>query len=41
MAKADSNGNGTGHSSQPTVHFIVQGKGGIGKSVSPAGLPNS
>jgi hypothetical protein len=33
MAKADSNGNGTGHTSSPTVHFILQGKGGIGKSV--------
>jgi hypothetical protein len=33
MAKADSNGNGTGHTSKPTIHFILQGKGGIGKSV--------
>ena len=33
MAKANSNGNGTGHASPPTVHFVLQGKGGIGKSV--------
>jgi hypothetical protein len=33
MAKSSSDRNGTGSSSQPTVHFILQGKGGIGKSV--------
>jgi Adenylylsulphate kinase len=33
MAKANSNGNETGYTNQPTVHFILQGKGGIGKSV--------
>jgi hypothetical protein len=33
MGKANSTGNGTERTSQPTVHFILQGKGGIGKSV--------
>jgi len=33
MAKTSSNGNGAEHNSPPTVHFILQGKGGIGKSV--------
>ena len=37
MAKSNSNGggngNGAGHASQPTVHLILQGKGGVGKSV--------
>ena len=34
MPKANSNGNETGSSiCQPTVHLILQGKGGVGKSV--------
>jgi len=33
MAKTCSNGNGAEHNSPPTVHFILQGKGGIGNSV--------
>lgn len=33
MGKATSNGNGAERTAQPTVHFILQGKGGIGKSV--------
>jgi hypothetical protein len=33
MAKASSDGNGTGQTSPPGVHFVLQGKGGIGKSV--------
>jgi hypothetical protein len=33
MPKSGSNGNGAGPTSQPTVHIILQGKGGIGKSV--------
>ena len=33
MAKANSSGSGAGPTTQPTVHFILQGKGGIGKSV--------
>ena len=33
MAKTDSNGNGAGHTSQPRVNFVLQGKGGIGRSI--------
>jgi len=34
MAKNNGNGNGTGSvATQPTVHLVLQGKGGIGKSV--------
>ena len=33
MSKNNSNGNGTGQSGPPTVHLILQGKGGVGKSV--------
>jgi len=33
MAKTIANGNGAGRTTQPTVHFVLQGKGGIGKSV--------
>lgn len=33
MPKPTSNGNGSGPTSQPTVHFVLQGKGGIGKSL--------
>ena len=34
MPKANSNGNDSGPTAcQPTVHLILQGKGGVGKSV--------
>ena len=33
MSKNNSNGNGAGPSRQPTIHLILQGKGGVGKSV--------
>jgi hypothetical protein len=33
MAKSNSNGNGAGHAAQPTVHLVLQGKGGVGKSL--------
>jgi hypothetical protein len=33
MSRANSNGNGPGQISRPTIHFVLQGKGGIGKSV--------
>ena len=33
MAKNNSNGSGAGTSTPPTIHLILQGKGGIGKSV--------
>lgn len=33
MSKASSSGNGTGQTIQPIIHFVLQGKGGIGKSV--------
>jgi NUBPL iron-transfer P-loop NTPase len=33
MGKNNGNGNGTGSATQPTVHLVLQGKGGIGKSV--------
>lgn len=35
MAKNNSNGSGNGadHTAQPTIHLVLQGKGGVGKSV--------
>lgn len=33
MSKHDSNSNGAGPSGQPTIHLILQGKGGVGKTV--------
>jgi hypothetical protein len=33
MAKSNSNGNGAGNTSQPTIHLVLQGKGGVGKSL--------
>ena len=35
MAKSNSNGNGNGagHANQSTVHLVLQGKGGVGKSL--------
>jgi hypothetical protein len=33
MAKGNSNGNSSEPKGQPTVHLILQGKGGVGKSV--------
>lgn len=33
MSKNNSNGNGAGQSGPPTVHLILQGKSGVGKSV--------
>jgi hypothetical protein len=33
MSDGHSNRNGTGPSGQPTIHLILQGKGGVGKSV--------
>ena len=33
MSKHNSNSNGAGGSGQPTIHLILQGKGGVGKSV--------
>src|SRR5689334_16017300 len=38
MTKARSNGNGNGHTSQPTVHSILQGTGGIRKSMAASWL---
>ena len=31
MAKDNSNGNGPGNTSQPTIHLVLQGKGGVGR----------
>src|SRR5215469_10245277 len=33
MSDGNSNSNGAGPSRQPTIHLILQGKGGVGKSV--------
>ena len=33
MPKDHTNGSGTGATTQPTIHLILQGKGGVGKSV--------
>src|ERR1041385_1742876 len=33
MGKNNGNGNGSTAAAQPTVHLVLQGKGGIGKSV--------
>jgi CO dehydrogenase nickel-insertion accessory protein CooC1 len=33
MPKDNTNGNGTCAATQPTIHLILQGKGGVGKSV--------
>jgi hypothetical protein len=33
MCNDNSNANGAGRSGQPTIHLILQGKGGVGKSV--------
>ena len=35
MAKSNSNGNGNGAAlaAQPTIHLVLQGKGGVGKSL--------
>lgn len=32
MSKNNCNSNGAGPSGQPTIHLILQGKGGVGKS---------
>jgi hypothetical protein len=33
MSKSNSNSNGSGSTGQPTIHLVLQGKGGMGKSV--------
>lgn len=33
MCNNNSNSNGTGRTGQPTIHLVLQGKGGVGKSV--------
>ena len=49
MAKSNTNGNGAdvtnGCAITPTIHLILQGKGGVGKTIDPdevlASLPHS